>query len=82
MVGRIVLPSCQTRDLRALIDCGSTDNFINLNLVEDLKLEILPLKKGCVSLKADTTTQAAGETRPLTMTLGPNCSHKGKFTVI
>jgi len=77
-----VLPSGRTTDLRALIDCGSTDNFINLNLVENLNLEILPLKNGCVSLGADTTAQAAGETRPLTMTLGPHCSHKSKYTVI
>ena len=82
MVGHIVLPSGRTKDLQALIDCGSTDNFINLNLVENLNLEILPLKNGCVSLGADTTAQAAGETRPLTMTLGPHCSHKSKYTVI
>jgi hypothetical protein len=77
-----VLPSGRTKDLRALIDCGSTDNFINLNLVEKFNLEILPLKNGCVSLGADTTAQAAGETRPLTMTLGSHCSHRSKSTVI
>jgi hypothetical protein len=37
-------------DLQALVDCGSTDHFLNLNLVENLKLEILPLKNRCVSL--------------------------------
>ncbi len=28
------------------------------------------------------TAQAAGETKPLTMTLGLHCSHKSKYTVI
>ena len=82
VVGCIVLPSGRTKDLQALINCGSTDNFINLKLVENLNLNILPLKNGCVSLVADTTAHAAGETRPLTMTLGPHCSHKSKYTVI
>ncbi len=56
--------------------------MINLNSVENLKLEVLPLKNWCVSLGTDTTAQAAGETRPLTMTLGPNCSDKSRYTVI
>ncbi len=65
-----------------MVDCGSTDCFINLKLVAELKLDVLPLKNRYVSLGTDTTTQAAGETRPLTMTLGPNCSHKSRYTVI
>ena len=47
-----------------------------------MKLDVLPLKNGCVSLGADTTAQAAGETRPITMTLGPSCSHRSKYIVI
>ncbi len=81
-VGCIVLPASQTKDLQALVDCGSTDNFINLKLVQELKLDIFPLKNGCVSLGVDTTAQAAGETKPLTMTLEPSCSHKSRYTVI
>ncbi len=50
--------------------------------MEKLNLNILPLKNGCASLGADTTAQAARETRPLTMTLGPHYSHKSKNTVI
>ena len=73
-----MLPTGRTRDLRALVDCGSTDNFINLKLAGELKLDVLPLKNGCVSLGADTT----GEMRPITMTLGPSCSHRCKSTVI
>ncbi len=82
VVGCIVLPTGQTKDLWALVDCGSTDNFINLDLVEKLKFKNLPLKNGCVSLGADIASQAAGETRPLTMTLGPSCSHKSRYTMI
>ncbi len=50
--------------------------------MEEFNLEILPLKNGCVSLGADMTAQAAGETRPLTMTLGSHCSHRSKYAVI
>ncbi len=77
-----MLPTGRTRDLRALVDCGSTDNFINSKLAGELKLDVLPLKNRCVSLGADTTAQEAGETRPITMTLGPSCSHRSKYTVI
>ncbi len=75
MVGHIVLPTGQAKDLLALVDCGSTNSFIKLNLVKELRLEIL-------SLGVDTTTQAAGKTRPLTMTLGPSCSHKARCPAI
>ncbi len=45
-----------------------------LKLVQNLNLH--------VSLGADNTAQAVGENKPLTMTLGPKCSHKNKYTVI
>ncbi len=70
VVGCIILPTGQTKDL------------LKLKLVEKLKLEIIPLKNRCVSLGADTTARAAGEIRPLTMTLRPSCSHKSRYTVI
>ncbi len=40
--------SCTDPILLAFKDCGSTDNFINLDLVKNLKLEILNLKNSDV----------------------------------
>ncbi len=57
---------CMSISLTYKLGPGRTqaDSFMNLKLVESLKLIILPLKNRCVSLGADT----AGETKHLNMT--------------
>ena len=43
VVAVMLLPSGKTRQLRTLIDCGATDNFIHEQLTKEFKLEVSAL---------------------------------------
>jgi hypothetical protein len=78
------LPTGQTRLLRALIDTGATDNFINSKTVKELNLPTQPLpRKIKVELgSASDCAYVKSETTPLHMSFGQSGSHKSTYSVL
>ena len=84
VVANFHLPNGRTRDLRVLVDCGATDNFIHEKVVREFSLSSQALTGSpTVSLGSEgSEATAQGESEPLTMTSGRMCKHRSRYTIL
>ena len=84
VVVHFLLPTGRTLALRALVDTGATDNFVNKGTIEEFKLSCEPFQTHTpVAVGTDdTTAEALGSTEALTIQLGTSCKHRTHFTVL
>jgi len=84
VVAYLYLPTGRKGPLRALIDTGGTDNFINQELISKFNLPHTDTLKGeSVSMGEDqAVTIIEGETSPLCLSIGPYCKHRSVFTIL
>ena len=78
------LPSGRTRDLRALVDSGATDDFIHKNVIQEFGLSYTPFKtKTLVELGSPgVKAKALGESKPIFCELGSTLKHRTSFTIL
>ena len=81
VAGKLLLKQ-KTRPLRVLIDCGATNNFINLKAVNEFGLSYdSDLAEMVETGDSSHYSQSFGETKTLMMKLGNTFSHSSTYTV-
>ena len=81
LVGRFVLPTGITRDLRILLDIGATNNFLNTRTRDRYGIRMTHTTTCMVQMGDSQSAKSGGETVPLSMRHG-RFRHTSTYTLL
>ncbi len=81
LVGKFVLPTGITRDLRILLDLGATNNFLHNRIRDQYGIRMQSTTVSSVTMGDRKTARSGGETVPLTMRNG-RFRHRSTYTLL